>query len=74
MYDSFGGIPRSIQKMRILAISRPMYLLSSGLLLIQFDLGQKITGLPIFFARTNSLLDNVMVSGYSVLAVMVALI
>lgn len=74
MYDSFGGIPRSVQKMGRDAISRPMYLLSLGLLLIQFDLGQKITGLPVFFARTNSSLDNVMVSGYSILAVMVALI
>ena len=48
MNDSFGGIPRSVQKMGRDAISRPMYLLSLGLHLIQFDLGQKITGLPIF--------------------------
>ena len=48
MYDSFGGIPRSVQKMRRDAISRQMYLLSLGLLLIQFDLGQGITGLLIF--------------------------
>ena len=52
----------------------PNVLTQPGFTLDSVRLGAGNHWLADFFARTNSSLDNVMVSEYSVLAVMVALI
>ena len=74
MYDSFGGIPRSVQKMGEGCHLWPNVLTQPVFTLDSVRLGAGNHWLADFFARTNSSLDNVMVSEYSVLAVMVALI